>query len=184
MDAVARTPPPVKNAWANQDLGLLDVLASGEAPAYDVMATAPHQPLRHIPPWADGQTDYSQHPNSVIHYEDRPGHIIWTSAAGRYQINKGTWDGLVQRHPDLTDFSPLNQDKAAWYLASDTYRGATGRDLSGDLADEKYWPQITSSLKQKWASLPGAKQPQMTQEEFNQRLRAATARYRDPYPDD
>jgi muramidase (phage lysozyme) len=186
VDAAAKTggsPPPAKTAWANQDLGLLDVLASGEAPGYDVMATQPGHPLRHIPLGLDGQTDYSRHPNSEIHYRDKQGKPVKTTAAGRYQFNKPTWDDFVKRHPDLTDFTPLNQDKAAWYLAEDTYR-KTGRDLSTDLIDERYWPQITNALKGKWASLPGSHKPQMTQGQFNQRLRDATARYRDPQPDD
>jgi muramidase (phage lysozyme) len=189
VDAAAKTggvpppPPPAKSAWANQDLGLLDVLASGEAPGYDVLATQPGHPLRHLPLRPDGQTDYSGYPNSMIQYVNKQGHTVTTSAAGRYQINKGTWDDLVKRHPDLSDFTPLNQDKAAWYLAADTYRTTAGRDLSSDLTDERYWPQITSKLAPKWASLPGSSKPQMTQDQFNQRLRDATARYRDPNPD-
>ncbi|MBS0335092.1 MAG: hypothetical protein JSS35_20180, partial [Proteobacteria bacterium] len=81
-------------------------------------------------------------------------------------------------------FTPLNQDKGAWYRAEDAYRAATGRDLSGDLADEKYWPQIAANLNKIWISLPGGGLGAMSQEQFNQRLRDATARYRDPYPDD
>jgi len=184
VDAAARAAPPVKNAWANPELGLLDVLASGEVPdindmpRYDVLATKSGQPSRRLPQGADGKPDYSRFPNDPIWTVDKAGRRIPNTSAGRYQFKQGPWNDIVKAHPDVTDFSPLNQDKAAWYLAARDYRTRThGRDLSADLVDENAWPQIASKLKETWSSLPGGKGQQMTQDEFNQRLRAATARY-------
>jgi hypothetical protein len=65
---------------------------------------------------------------------------------------KTTWDGLRKRHPDLTDFSPENQDKAAWYLAQENYKRASGKDLLTALKDGTFKP---SFLAKTWTSLPG-----------------------------
>ena len=64
-----------------------------------------------------------------------------STAAGRYQFTKTTWDDVVKRYnkknPDspITDFSPVNQDLAALFLASEDYKRRTGRDLQSDLAN-------------------------------------------------
>jgi len=180
VDAAAkRGPPPEKTAWANHELGFLDVLASGETNqgdgGYDVLATPPGQPTRHLASGADGKPEYGHFPNE--------GRLVPNSSAGRYQFKTEPWNDVVKAHPDVADFMPLNQNKAAWYLAADTYRTKTGRDLASDLKDEGHWPQITETLNRKWSSLPGGTGQQMTQDEFNARLRAATARYQDPGPD-
>ena len=74
---------------------------------------------------------YAEHPN-VVGVTTKAGP---STAAGKYQITKQTWDDLQKKYPDLTDFSPENQDKAAFYLATDRYKRAfKGRDLSADLA--------------------------------------------------
>lgn len=63
-----------------------------------------------------------------------------SSAAGRYQFTKTTWDDVVTRYnktnPDnpITDFGPLNQDRAALFLARERYKANTGRDLEQDLS--------------------------------------------------
>ena len=75
-------------------------------------------------------------------FEDHP-RVFGTSsstAAGRYQFTKTTWDDVVTRYnkknPDnpITDFSPTNQDRAALFLARERYATNTGRDLDADLA--------------------------------------------------
>lgn len=73
--------------------------------------------------------DYAQHPN-IIGMRTSHGP---STAAGRYQIVKQTWDDLVKKNPELTDFSPNNQDKAAWILAQRDYKTKTGRSLADDL---------------------------------------------------
>lgn len=74
-------------------------------------------------------------------YEDHP-RIFGTAAstaAGRYQFTKTTWDDTVIRYnkqnPDnpITDFSPANQDRAALFLAENDYRRRTRRNLKEDL---------------------------------------------------
>lgn len=74
---------------------------------------------------------FEQHPN-VVGLVTKAGP---STAAGKYQITKQTWDYLQKNYPDLTDFSPENQDKAAFYLATERYKKNTkGRDLMSDLA--------------------------------------------------
>jgi len=179
-----RPAAPPKTAWANHELGWLDVLARGESNqgdgGYDVLYT-PSGPPRRLPAGPGGTPDYSHFPAAQA-YQAKDG--TKRSAAGRYGITKGTWNDTVKAHPDVTDWTPLNQNKAAWYSGSSIYRQKTGRDLSADLSDESRWPGITSALNHTWSSLPGGDSQRMTQDEFNQYLRDAIARYRDPHPDD
>lgn len=73
---------------------------------------------------------YEQHPN-IVGVTTKAGP---STAAGKYQITKQTWDYLQSKYPDLTDFSPENQDRAAFYLATERYKTNTkGRDLLSDL---------------------------------------------------
>ena len=190
VDAAAKAggstkPPPLaKTAWANHELGWLDVLAKGESNqddgGYDVLYT-PSGPPRRLPAGPSGAPDYSHFPAALAY---QPKHGKSSSAAGRYGLTEPAWRETVAAHPDVTDWTPLNQNKAAWYYGASVYRRKTGRDLSADLRDESRWPGITAALNKTWSSLPGGDSQRMTQEEFNQRLRAATARYRDLHPDD
>lgn len=75
-------------------------------------------------------------------YKDHP-RVFGTAtstAAGRYQFTKTTWDDVVKqfnmknRDNPITDFSPQNQDRAAWFLAQRDYSKRTrGRSLDEDL---------------------------------------------------
>jgi muramidase (phage lysozyme) len=98
-------------------------------------------------------TDYSKHP-AVVGVTTAQGP---STAAGRYQITKTTWKELQAKYPDLTDFSPENQDKAAWYLAQDRYKGQTGRNLLDDLksGDPDTLKSVESNLAPTWSSLKG-----------------------------
>ncbi len=93
--------------------------------------------------------DYSVHPN-IIGMRTKEGP---STAAGRYQITNQTWKDLQKKY-GFTDFSPANQDKAAWLLAKDRYRIASGgkRDLEQDLQNgvTKY---AKSYLGGTWAAL-------------------------------
>lgn len=92
---------------------------------------------------------YEQHPN-IVGVTTKAGP---STAAGKYQITKQTWDDLKKRYPDLTDFSPDNQDKAAYYLAIERYKkGTKGRDLSADLAAGNT-AYLRSALQDTWTSL-------------------------------
>ena len=88
-----------------------------------------------------------QHPN--IRHDLGDG--TYTSAAGRYQFLTPTWEG-EKNALNLKDFSPANQDAAAWHLASETYRKGTGRELLEDAASGQInW----NVLKPVWPSLDG-----------------------------
>lgn len=91
---------------------LLSVIASVEAKDYNIIN--------------GGGTFTSYHDHPRVKGEN-------STAAGLFQIIVGTWDGLVRKYPELTDFSPENQEKAAWFLARDNYMAHTGRDLEKDL---------------------------------------------------
>lgn len=69
-----------------------------------------------------------------------------SSAAGRYQFVKSTWDRLGGG-----DFSPENQDRKAWQLGQEDYKRNTGRDLDTDLRTQGFTPQIARALGSTWA---------------------------------
>lgn len=85
------------------------------------------------------------HPN--VHIPTGDGGF--TSAAGRYQFESGTWADEAKKL-GLTDFSPASQDAAAWDLANTTYAGKTGRSL---LADAKSGNVDWGALSGQWTSL-------------------------------
>lgn len=133
----------------NKDLppearALLDVIASDEAPDYNTMY--------------GGRKfeNMSQHPGIYTDIKSGPNAGRKSSAAGRYQFLKSTWDNQAAKL-GLNDFSPESQDLAAWDLASSTYARKTGRDLLGDLrsGDPRYAGRISSALSSIWTSLPG-----------------------------
>lgn len=113
--------------------------------------------------------DFSKFPEGI-----GPGGT--SSAAGRYQITKGTWDELQKKYPGvLGDFSPKNQDAAAWLLARDRYSTETnGGDLEDDLRSGKT-AKVASALKNTWPSLPGGSQSGQTQQNFDNAIRRNTA---------
>jgi muramidase (phage lysozyme) len=91
-------------------------------------------------------TDFSKHPG-VRGMRTRRG---FSTAAGRYQFTESTWNALKKKHSDLTDFSPENQDKAAWYLIQERYKG----DVLKDLQEGKV-AEIGRQLNRTWTSLAG-----------------------------
>lgn len=78
--------------------------------------------------------------------------IEGSTAAGRYQINVGTWSDIQKANPDITDFSPANQDKGAWWLAQKRYKSATGDDLLTDIRAGET-AKIREALKGTWDAL-------------------------------
>lgn len=99
-----------------------------------------------------------------------------SSAAGRYQFTKTTWDLVVDKYnkenPDsrITDFSPLNQDRAALWLAKSDYKRRTGgRDLMEDLNNppENFGELIKAGLG--GGSFAGLKQTDTTWEILQKR---------------
>lgn len=91
--------------------------------------------------------DLSWHPNVKKDFTQTDGKKNVTTAAGRYQFLKDTWDG-VAKQLGLKDFSPKNQDIAAVALLAQN--GALPSVLKGDF---KTAVQKSGST---WASLPSS----------------------------
>lgn len=91
--------------------------------------------------------DLSGHPNIRKSFKQTDGKTNYTTAAGRYQFLKGTWDGL-QSQLGLKDFSPQSQDIGALALLAEN--GALPYVLKGDFG---------TAIKKSggtWASLPSS----------------------------
>ena len=86
-------------------------------------------------------TEFKDHPRPKLARPCSGG------AAGAYQIQEATWDGLV-KEVGLKDFTPVNQERAAVYLMA--YRGALQDVIDGRLSE------AVPKLRAEWTSLPGA----------------------------
>lgn len=91
--------------------------------------------------------DLKTHPNVKKEFTQTDGKKNSTTAAGRYQFLKGTWDSVSKKY-GLTDFSPKNQDLAA--VALILGRGALGDVIKGDFT------KAVGKLGSEWASLPSS----------------------------
>lgn len=91
--------------------------------------------------------DLKAHPNVKKEFTQTDGKKNSTTAAGRYQFLKGTWDKVSKKY-GLTDFSPKNQDLAA--VALILGRGALGDVMKGDFT------KAVGKLGGEWASLPSS----------------------------
>lgn len=95
------------------------------------------------------------HPNVKKEFTQTDGKKNVTTAAGRYQFLKPTWDGLAKQY-GFKDFSPRNQDLAA--LALIAKNGAMKNVINGDFKG------AVGKLGGTWASLPSSNyaQPKKT----------------------
>lgn len=93
--------------------------------------------------------DYSKHPAKFVTITSGPNKGKKSSAAGKYQITKTTYDAVAPKL-GITDFSPESQQKIALYLAREKY----GPDLARDLAAGKA-ADAAAKLAGVWTSLPG-----------------------------
>lgn len=91
--------------------------------------------------------DLKTHPNVKKEFTQTDGKKNSTTAAGRYQFLKGTWDSVSKKY-GLSDFSPKNQDLAA--VALILGRGALGDVMKGDFT------KAVGKLGGEWASLPSS----------------------------
>jgi muramidase (phage lysozyme) len=100
--------------------------------------------------------DLRKHPGVPITIKEGPNAGKTSTAAGKYQFLKGTWEAQAAKL-GLTDFSPKSQDLAAWDLAKETYAKAGKRDLLADLKskDANVHRYIAKTLAPIWTSLPG-----------------------------
>lgn len=90
---------------------------------------------------------YADHPRQLITRTFGNGLTVTSSAAGRYQFLRRTWDDLAPRL-GLPDFSPASQDLAACELIRQ--RGAMADVEAGRFTD------AVRKCAPTWASLPGA----------------------------
>lgn len=88
--------------------------------------------------------DYSRHPNVLV---PLPRWGIKSTAAGRYQFLKRTWDDL-EAQLRLSDFSPASQDRACVRMLS--WCGALPLVKAGQIEEAIF------AARKLWASLPGA----------------------------
>lgn len=88
--------------------------------------------------------DYSDHPRRSVYL---PAYNIRSTAAGRYQFLRRTWDDLVERF-GLKDCAPANQDTGAVALIRQC------RAL--DAVHEGRVEEAIHACRRIWASLPGA----------------------------
>lgn len=95
----------------------------------------------------------NDHPRYSKSFKQTDGKTNKTSAAGRYQFLKGTWDGLAKQY-GFKDFGPRNQDLGAVALLAQN--GALPHILKGDFG------KAVSKAGGTWASLPSSPHPQPT----------------------
>lgn len=87
---------------------------------------------------------FADHPRHAVYL---PKYQIHSTAAGRYQFLARTWDALA-RKLRLTDFGPINQDKAALELIRE--QGATQDVRNGRFGE------AVKKVANIWASFPNA----------------------------
>lgn len=75
-----------------------------------------------------------------------------STAAGRYQLTARTWDDIRKTNREFKDFSPVYQDRAAWFLAQRDYKTRLGRDLLEDLRSGNY-SFVKAGLSDTWTAL-------------------------------
>lgn len=126
---------------------LLGVISGTESPDY------------HTKNGGEKFASFADHPRSV-------GAGGKSTAAGRYQMVRGTWD-RVQQALNLPDFGPASQDVGAWWLAQQDYKTRTGRDLSVDVRAGNF-AQIRAGLADTWEGIS-----KLNDEQFAGRMKAA-----------
>lgn len=109
---------------------------------------------------------YAAHPNIATTITSGPNKGKKSTAAGKYQFTKSTWDDQAKKL-GLKDFSPQSQDAAAFNLAKEAYAQKTGRSLTADLAAGVDAGKIASALSGSWTSLPGGIEATTTQSRFS-----------------
>ena len=111
---------------------LLNAIAGTESPGYNVLNGG------------ERFDNFLDHPRRV-------GAGGTTTAAGRYQFVKATWDRTASAI-GASDFSPKNQDRGAWWLAQQDYTKNTGRDLLADIQAGEF-ALIREGLSSTWEGL-------------------------------
>ena len=87
---------------------------------------------------------FDRHPDTVVHTNRNS-----SAAAGAYQFMPATWKDVQKMDPSITDFSPLNQEKAFDILAR-----RRGIDPYADIKTDQDVIDVLNTLAPEWASLP------------------------------
>jgi muramidase (phage lysozyme) len=101
----------------------------------------------------------ADHPNKKVFYNNGKD---WSTAAGLYGITYPTWQEFSAKVGGADFSKPADQKKVAWQIAADTYlKNTNGRDLLTDLksGNEDAITGAFVNVNNRWASLPGGKQP-------------------------
>lgn len=132
-----RTQDPVAPNLKPHERAFLNAISSKESGGdYNV---------RYTPAGGTQFDGFDQHPGI---FEDGPEGP--SSAAGRYQFTKSTWDDMGGG-----SFAPENQDTRALALARQRYSASTGRNLDDDLTARGMGADVMSALSPTWAALKG-----------------------------
>jgi muramidase (phage lysozyme) len=171
----------VRSDLSPQMRGLLDTIAGGETlhGGYNELYTG--KSVESVKPGFD----YSDHPRVMFPAQYGP-----TSAFGRYQITKTTWDEDRERY-GLSDITPESQDTWAAKKASELYEkglkagqfsqfpGLTGNlddDLKAHSKDVPFLDAVGHALSHEWTSAPGGLQPNPQTATWGLRFRNNIAR--------
>ncbi|RZG74730.1 glycoside hydrolase family 104 protein [Acinetobacter sp. WCHAc060025] len=128
----------LQQAYSNPNMRkMLNLIAASEGVKYGYNTLFGNQHFDNL----------STHPNIRKAFKQTDGATNYTTAAGRYQFLKSTWDNTAQKY-GFKDFSPQNQDLAAISLIAG--RGALDDVLKGDFKN------AISKLGPEWASLPSS----------------------------
>ena len=133
---------PVASGLKPYEQALLNAIASKESGGrYNV---------RYTPQGGATFEGYDSHPGI---YERGPAGP--SSAAGRYQFVKSTWDSLPAEAKGDGKFTPENQDRAALWLARRDYASRGGGNLDDVLQQQGLTPSVLKTLAPTWAAFGG-----------------------------
>jgi len=143
------TSPIVATHLKPHQKAFLDTIASTESQGYNVL-------YRNY-----GFDDFSRHPDVKVRILKGPKKGLVSTAAGRYQMLGSTWRRQKQKRK-LPDFSPENQDIAAWELAKEDYSeseldGKRPSDTLDDVLQSGNFEKIAQAgerLAKTWTSFP------------------------------
>lgn len=93
-------------------------------------------------------TSFVDHPRTTVY---NPVDGTRSSASGKYQFISGTWDAAAAG-AGVRDFSPVSQDRAAWYWAQRTVKQVTGRRVD-ELIAAGDWGELKRALGTQWEGI-------------------------------